>query len=112
MSTRQSDAVAFAEFRDGLGLTKSLYSRDDLQALFGWSERHVDRLLRGGRLRVTQIGDHSPRVARSDLAKYLWEQRQQSEPPEPQAKPAADPSRPIGRPRTNPRIKAGGEQWP
>jgi hypothetical protein len=109
MPAYQSKAAAFAEFRDGLGLDKPLYTREDLQTLFGWSERHVDRLLRSGRLRVTNIGDHSPRVSRGDLAKYLWEQSRQPDRPEPQGKPVADQTH-IGRPRTNPRIKVGGER--
>jgi hypothetical protein len=86
MPTLQSDAAAFAEFRDGLGLNKPLYTRDDLKSLFGWSERSVDRLIRSGRLQVTHIGDHSPRITRGDLAKYLWEQRRQPDRQDPQDK--------------------------
>jgi hypothetical protein len=110
MPTPQSDAAAFAEFRDGLGLAKPLYTRDDLRSLFGWSERSVDRLIRSGRLRVTNIGDHSPRITRGDLAKYLWEQRRRTDRQKPQDEPATDPLRPLGRPRKNVRQAVGGER--
>jgi hypothetical protein len=103
----QSDAAAFAVFRDGLALDKPLYTRAEVQEMFDWSERSLDRLIRSGRLRVTDIGGHSTRITRSDLAEYLWNQRrrqQSSQDPEPDDGSPRTP----GRPRKNPRLAVQG----
>jgi hypothetical protein len=101
VSPLQSDAAAYAEFRDGLGLDKPLYSRDDLKSLFKKSERTVDRIIMSGQLRVIDVHG-SVMAARGDVARYLFEQRRSD-----RRKPVtARAPRSPGRPRTNPRLKA------
>jgi hypothetical protein len=103
----QSDAAAFAVFRDGLALDKPLYTRAEVQEMFDWSESSMDRVIRSGRLRVTDIGGHSTRVTRSDLAEFLWNQRRRQQPAQ-NFEPDDGSPRTPGRPRRNPRLAIQG----